>query len=83
VLIMATTYDPATPYDGALAVHDLLPSSHLVTVHGWGHVATGTSGCAMQALVAYLVDQQVPSVDTCAQDYTPFLDPPLPWVFDG
>jgi pimeloyl-ACP methyl ester carboxylesterase len=81
VLIMATTYDPATPFEGALAVRDLLPNSHLITVHGWGHVATGTSECAAQALVGYLIDVQVPSVATCAQDYTPFLDPPLPWVF--
>lgn len=83
VLIMATTHDPATPYDGALAVADLLPSSHLLTVDGWGHVATGTSTCATTALVDYLVTQQVPAVDTCAQDYTPFVDPPMPWIFGG
>jgi pimeloyl-ACP methyl ester carboxylesterase len=83
VLIMATTHDPATPYDGALAVADLLPNSHLITVHGWGHVATGTSTCATFALVDYLVTQQVPPVDTCTQDYTPFVDPPMPWIFEG
>lgn len=81
VLIMATTFDPATPYDGALAVADLLPNSSLMTVHGWGHVATGTSTCAAIALVDYLVMQQAPDVDECAQDYTPFVDPPLPWIF--
>jgi pimeloyl-ACP methyl ester carboxylesterase len=83
VLIMATTHDPATPYDGALAVDDLLPNSHLITVNGWGHVATGTSTCATFALVDYLVTQEVPAVDACAQDYTPFVDPPAPWIFGG
>ena len=83
VLIMATTHDPATPYDGALAVADLLPNSHLITVHGWGHVATGTSTCATFALVDYLIAPEVPAVDTCAQDYTPFVDAPMPWIFGG
>lgn len=83
VLIMATTHDPATPYDGALAVADLLPSSHLITVNGWGHVATGTSTCATSALVDYLVSPRASEVDTCEQDYTPFVDPPLPFVFGG
>jgi pimeloyl-ACP methyl ester carboxylesterase len=83
VLIMATTHDPATPYDGALAVADLLPNSHLITVDGWGHVATGTSSCATFALVDYLITQQAPAIDTCSQDYTPFVDPPAPWIFGG
>ena len=73
----------ATPYDGALAVADLLPNSHLITVNGSGHVAAGTSVCATFALVDYLVTQQAPAVDTCAQDYTPFVDRPAPWIFVG
>ncbi len=39
--------------------------------------------CATSALVDYLVSPQASDDDTCEQDYTPFVDPPLPWDFGG
>ncbi len=37
VLVVGSIYDPATPYEGAVAAHQLLPNSALLTVDGWGH----------------------------------------------
>ena len=77
VLIIGGTSDPATPYEGAVVLDSLMPSSYLVTVEGWGHVSTGWSACTDGILAAYLVDQEAPVTTTCAYDWTPFVDPPL------
>ena len=46
VLVVGNRFDPATRYEGALTVHNLLPRSALLTVHGWGHTSLFLSHCA-------------------------------------
>ena len=73
VLIASTLYDPATRYEGALRVADLLPNSRLLTVNGWGHATPFLSQCADQAVSDYLVDGTLPLEGTVYnQDWVPF-----------
>ena len=75
VLVVGTRFDPATPYEGAQTVADLLPSSVLVTLEGWGHVGIGESACADAVIADYLINQAVPAEPTvCSHDFTPFTD---------
>jgi pimeloyl-ACP methyl ester carboxylesterase len=77
LLVASTTFDPATPYQGALAVRALAPGSRLITVDGWGHTMFGLSACGDAVVAAYLLDQTLPSVDvTCPQDIDPFAPRP-------
>jgi len=73
VLVVGNNFDPATRYEGALAVRGLLPNSRLLTVHGWGHVSLFLSQCADQAVARYLLDGTAPPDGTvCEQDVVPF-----------
>jgi pimeloyl-ACP methyl ester carboxylesterase len=73
VLVVGNTFDPATPYHGAVTVAGLLPDSALLTVHGWGHTSLFLSACADEAITRYLVDRQTPLPGTtCEQDVVPF-----------
>jgi pimeloyl-ACP methyl ester carboxylesterase len=56
VLVVGNSFDPATPYEGALAANRLLRNSALLTYTGWGHTAFMTgSACVDAAVTAYLV----------------------------
>ena len=46
VLVVGNRFDPATRYEGAVALADLLPRSALLTVDGWGHTSLLRSTCA-------------------------------------
>ena len=73
VLVVGTLFDPATRYEGAVLVDDLLPNSALLTVHGWGHTSLFMSHCADEAIARYLVDGVTPAAGTvCEQDRAPF-----------
>jgi pimeloyl-ACP methyl ester carboxylesterase len=73
VLVVGTQFDPATRYEGALTVAGLLPSSRLLTVHGWGHTSLFLSACADEGIARYLVDVTLPAPGTvCEQDHVPF-----------
>jgi pimeloyl-ACP methyl ester carboxylesterase len=73
VLVVGTKFDPATRYEGAVLVHDLLPRSELLTVNGWGHTSLFLSRCADEAIGRYLVNIQTPAPGTtCQQDEAPF-----------
>ena len=73
VLVIGNRFDPATPYAGAEVVADLLPSSRLLTLEGWGHTSIGLSGCVDDAVTGYLVDGEVPAEGaTCQADRRPF-----------
>jgi pimeloyl-ACP methyl ester carboxylesterase len=73
VLVVGTRYDPATRYEGALIVDELLPNSSLLTVDGWGHTSLFLSVCADEATAAYLLEGIIPAPGTvCSQDFDPF-----------
>lgn len=73
VLVVGTRFDPATRYEGAEVVADLLPNSSLLTVEGWGHTSLFLSMCADQAVADYFLTG-VPPADgsVCTQDVAPF-----------
>jgi hypothetical protein len=69
-LVVATTYDPATPYDGALNLVRDLGNARLLTMSGDGHTAYGgNSACIDAAVDAYIDDSMLPPSGTlCPQD---------------
>jgi Predicted hydrolases or acyltransferases (alpha/beta hydrolase superfamily) len=62
VLILQSTKDAATPYQGAVEMHRLLPSSRLVVEDGGGNHGITLAGneCLDGHLAAYLADGTVP-----------------------
>jgi pimeloyl-ACP methyl ester carboxylesterase len=73
VLVIGNLYDPATRYQGAQIVHQLLPKSALLTVNGWGHTSLFLSRCADRVSVAYLLRGATPAPGkVCNQDQVPF-----------
>jgi pimeloyl-ACP methyl ester carboxylesterase len=76
VLVIGNLYDPATRYQGAQIVHQLLPKSALLTVHGWGHTSLFLSRCADRVSVRYLLEGVTPAPGKiCDQDQVPFTRP--------
>ncbi len=75
-LVVATTYDPATPYRGALRLVRDLGNARLITMRGDGHTAYGgESACIDSAVETYLNTKTLPPDGTvCTQD-TPFGSP--------
>ena len=75
-LVVATTYDPATPYRGALRLVRDLGNARLITMRGDGHTAYGgESACIDAAVETYLKTLQLPPEGTvCKQDtqFEPF-----------
>ena len=53
-LIIGTTGDPATPYEQAVSLSELLNGAYLVTFEGEGHTAYGTSSCVDKIVDDYL-----------------------------
>jgi pimeloyl-ACP methyl ester carboxylesterase len=78
VLVVGTTFDPATRYQSAVALSHELGRARLLTLDGWGHTAFAQpSTCAIQAELRYLVDVRLPAPGTvCRPDVGPF--GPLP-----
>jgi pimeloyl-ACP methyl ester carboxylesterase len=76
VLVVGSSWDPATNYRGAVTTSLLLPNSRLLSSANWGHTAYGTSACATNAVDRYLLTQRVPAVGArCVGDVQPFTDP--------
>ena len=69
-LVVATTYDPATPYRGALRLVRDLGNARLITMRGDGHTAYGgESACIDTAVETYLNTNALPAPGTtCRQD---------------
>ncbi len=78
-LVVATRYDPATPYRGALSlVHDL-GNARLLTMIGDGHTAyPGNSACVDAAVEAYLDSGALPAAGTRCRQEVPFAAAPAP-----
>lgn len=71
VLVIGTTYDPATPYQGSVAMAHQLARARLLTVDGYGHGTT--SPCADRFLARYLIYKTLPPNGAkCAQSPQPF-----------
>jgi pimeloyl-ACP methyl ester carboxylesterase len=75
-LVVATTYDPATPYRGALKLVRELGNARLITMRGDGHTAYGgNSPCIDDAVNAYLIDGTLPPAGTVCRQEVPFEQP--------
>ena len=73
VLVVATTYDPATPYRGSVGLVDQLKNARLLTMQGDGHTAYGgNSACIDAAVDAYLNAGTVPPAGTVCKQDVPF-----------
>ncbi|BCK70304.1 hypothetical protein Srufu_042570 [Streptomyces libani subsp. rufus] len=77
VLVIGTTYDPATPYSGAQALAKELAHGRLLTHHGYGHTElTNPSTCVHAYESRYLIDGTLPPPGAaCRQDIPPFAAP--------
>ncbi len=73
-LVIGTTYDPATPYSGAVRLVEDLGNARLLTMEGDGHTAYGgKSACIDGATEAYLIDGLLPAPGTVCQQEVPFV----------
>ncbi|MCX4819229.1 alpha/beta hydrolase [Streptomyces sp. NBC_01142] len=66
ILVVGTTGDPATPYEGAKKMADELGAGVgvLLTNKGEGHGAYGNGACVTRTVDAYLLDGKVPANGT-------------------
>lgn len=71
VLILAGTYDPATPLPGAQEVADDLPDATLVTFEGHGHGLWNDSECAIDLADRFFADPTGELDTTCADELEP------------
>lgn len=53
-LIIGTTGDPATPYEQAVSLAELLDGAKLITLKGEGHTAYGQNSCINTLVDSYL-----------------------------
>jgi pimeloyl-ACP methyl ester carboxylesterase len=76
-LVVGTTYDPATPYRGAVRTTKELGNARLLTMRGDGHTAYfGNSQCIDDAINAYVNDLVLPAEGTTCKQEVPFPPPP-------
>jgi pimeloyl-ACP methyl ester carboxylesterase len=76
ILVIGTTYDPATTYRSALQLVDQLGNARLLTMLGDGHTAYGgNSPCIDSAVEAYFEEGTLPEVGTECQQEVPFEAP--------
>ncbi len=62
IVVVGTTGDPATPFEGAEALTETLGNAVLVTFEGEGHTAYARSNaCIVDAIDAFFVDNTVPA----------------------
>ena len=76
MLVVATTYDPATPYRGAKRLVKQLGNAEMLTMVGDGHTAFGgNSACIDSAVVAQIETLTLPPDGTVCQQEVPFVPP--------
>ena len=64
ILVLGTTGDPATPYQQAVALADLMSGATLITYEGDGHtVYAGISVCVDELVDSYFLAGEVPAAD--------------------
>ena len=64
ILLVGTTYDPATPYVWAKEVNDQLASSVLVTFEGDGHTGYSRNNCVTKIVDEALLEGTLPAGDS-------------------
>jgi pimeloyl-ACP methyl ester carboxylesterase len=76
-LVVATRYDPATPYRGALRLVNQLGNARLLTMIGDGHTAygNGSPDCIDTAIEAYVNTLALPDPGTKCRQNVPFAQP--------
>jgi hypothetical protein len=74
MLVIGTTLDPATPYQGAVVTANRFPGAGLLTVRGYGHTSAAVpSACVDRAVTAYLLTTTLPRRGAvCRQRPLPF-----------
>jgi pimeloyl-ACP methyl ester carboxylesterase len=73
ILVVGTTYDPATPYREAIRLVSQLRNARLLTMQGDGHTAYGgNSACIDAAVDAYVNSGTLPAVGTVCKQDVPF-----------
>jgi pimeloyl-ACP methyl ester carboxylesterase len=74
ILVVSTRFDPATPYEGAVATAARFPGARLLTVNGYGHTSSAMpSACVQRSVAYYLLTQRPPKSGAyCRQDLAPF-----------
>jgi pimeloyl-ACP methyl ester carboxylesterase len=74
VLVIGNTFDPATPYRGAVAMARQLGRARLLTMDGYGHTALlNPSSCVNRYESRYFITGTLPPKGTrCRQDRQPF-----------
>ncbi len=76
ILVVDTTYDPATPYRGGKRLARDLGQTRLLTMRGDNHTAyQGNSPCIDQNVEFYLIDLAVPPAGTTCRQDVPFEAP--------
>lgn len=76
ILVVGTTFDPATPYAGARAMVEQLGNARLLTMQGDGHCAYGgNSSCIDASVEAYLIEGRLPEAGAECQQQVPFGNP--------
>jgi hypothetical protein len=76
ILVVDTTYDPATPYRGGKRLARDLGETRLLTMRGDNHTAyQGNSACIDQNVESYLIDLAVPPAGTTCRQDVPFEAP--------
>ena len=71
VLVIGNTHDPATPYQNAVKVSELLARARLFTVDGYGHGAFGQP-CTFDYLRSYFIDLELPPSGARCDGIQPF-----------
>jgi pimeloyl-ACP methyl ester carboxylesterase len=79
ILVVSTTYDPATPHRGAIRAVRQLGNARLLTMRGDGHTAYGNGGnnsaCIDERVNRYLIDVVLPAEGTVCRQDMPFAQP--------
>lgn len=65
LLFVGNTHDPATYYQQATFAARRSPGAGLVLANNYGHTALGASACARNAIVKYLVNQEMQRFTQC------------------
>jgi pimeloyl-ACP methyl ester carboxylesterase len=80
ILVIGNSFDPETPYEGAVAMAQALARARLLTVDGYGHSALlNPSICASTYVSRYVVDGTLPPPGAvCPQTHQPFTMSPSP-----